>query len=147
MSMTYKNILVAVDETNESLIAFRRAVQVVLNNVGSKLYIVHVIDTRSFAFSEGYNFDMAEKITNNKKDLLDSYEKKAQQSGLVNIKKLIEYGTPKHVIARDIPQQEKIDLIICGVTGKGELARLFLGSVSEGILRNARCDVLVVRNS
>lgn len=145
--MTYKNILVAVDETNESLIAFRRAVQVVLNNVGSKLYIVHVIDTRSFAFSEGYNFDMAEKITNNKKDLLDSYEKKAQQSGLVNIKKLIEYGTPKHVIARDIPQQEKIDLIICGVTGKGELARLFLGSVSEGILRNARCDVLVVRNS
>lgn len=76
MSMTYKNILVAVDETNESLIAFRRAVQVVLNNVGSKLYIVHVIDTRSFAFSEGYNFDMAEKITNNKKDLLDSYEKK-----------------------------------------------------------------------
>ncbi|BAK16007.1 universal stress protein UspA [Solibacillus silvestris StLB046] len=147
MSMTYKNILVAVDETNESRIAFRRAVQVVLNNVGSKLYIVHVIDTRSFAFSEGYNFDMAEKITNNKKDLLDSYEKKAQQSGLVNIKKLIEYGTPKHVIARDIPQQEKIDLIICGVTGKGELARLFLGSVSEGILRNARCDVLVVRNS
>ena len=147
MSMTYKNILVAVDETNESLIAFRRAVQVVLNNVGSKLYIVHVIDTRSFAFSEGYNFDMAENITNNKKDLLDSYEKKAQQSGLVNIKKLIEYGTPKHVIARDIPQQEKIDLIICGVTGKGELARLFLGSVSEGILRNARCDVLVVRNS
>lgn len=145
--MTYKNILVAVDETNESRIAFRRAVQVVLNNVGSKLYIVHVIDTRSFAFSEGYNFDMAEKITNNKKDLLDSYEKKAQQSGLVNIKKLIEYGTPKHVIARDIPQQEKIDLIICGVTGKGELARLFLGSVSEGILRNARCDVLVVRNS
>ncbi len=147
MSMTYKNILVAVDETNESLIAFRRAVQVARGNVGSKLYIVHVIDTRSFAFSEGYNFDMAEKITNNKKDLLDSYEKKAQQSGLVNIKKLIEYGTPKHVIARDIPQQEEIDLIICGVTGKGELARLFLGSVSEGILRNARCDVLVVRNS
>lgn len=147
MSMTYKNILVAVDETNESLIAFRRAVQVARGNVGSKLYIVHVIDTCSFAFSEGYNFDMAEKITNNKKDLLDSYEKKAQQSGLVNIKKLIEYGTPKHVIARDIPQQEKIDLIICGVTGKGELARLFLGSVSEGILRNARCDVLVVRNS
>ena len=147
MSMTYKNILVAVDETNESLIAFRRAVQVARGNVGSKLYIVHVIDTRSFAFSEGYNFDMAEKFTNNKKDLLDSFEKKAQQSGFTNIKKIIEYGTPKHVIARDIPQQEEIDLIICGVTGKGEFARFFLGSVSEGILRNARCDVLVVRNT
>ena len=147
MSMTYKNILVAVDETNESRIAFRRAVQLAQDNVGSRLYIVHVIDTRSFAFSESYNFEMAEKFTNNKKDLLDSFEKKAQQAGFTNIKKIIEYGTPKHVIARDIPQQEEIDLIICGVTGKGELARFFLGSVSEGILRNARCDVLVVRNT
>lgn len=81
MSMTYKNILVAVDETNESLVAFRRAVQVALNNVGSRLYIVHVIDTRSFAFSESYNFEMMEKFTNNKKDLLDSLEKKRSSPG------------------------------------------------------------------
>lgn len=90
--MTYKNILVAVDETNESRIAFRRAVQLAQDNVGSRLYIVHVIDTRSFAFSEGYNFEMAEKFTNNKKDLLDSFEKKAQQAGFTNIKKLLSTG-------------------------------------------------------
>src|SRR5690606_27788660 len=120
MSMTYKNILVAVDESKESLIAFRRAVQVALNNVGSKLYIVHVIDTRSFAFSKGYNLEMAAKFTTNKNDLLDSFEKKAQLLWFTNIKKIIDYVTPKHVIEGDIPEQEKIDLIICGVTGKGE---------------------------
>ncbi|MGN7479292.1 universal stress protein [Solibacillus silvestris] len=146
MSMTYKNILVAVDQSKESMIAFRRAVQVALNNVGSRLYIVHVIDTRSFAFSEGYNFDSADKLANSRKDMLDEYEKIAQQSGVGQVGKIIEYGTPKHIIARDIPKQKQIDLIVCGVTGKGEVARLFLGSVSEGILRTARCDVLVARN-
>lgn len=146
MSMTYKRILVAVDETKESEIAFKRAVQVAQNNSGSMLYIVHIIDTRSFALSEGYNFELADKFTNNKKAMLDVYEMKAQQNGLINIIKILEYGTPKNIIAQNLAKQYEINLIICGVTGKGEVARLFLGSVSEGILRTAKCDVLVVRN-
>ena len=146
MSMTYKNILVAVDESNEAMIAFKRAVQVAINNVGSKLYIIHVIDTRSFAFSEGYNFDLADHYTKSKRDMLDRYEEIAVQLDFDRIYKIMEYGTPKYIIARDIPKQKQIDLIICGVTGKGEVARFFLGSVSEAIVRTAKCDVLVVRN-
>lgn len=146
MSMTYNKILVAVDDTKESRIAFKRAVQVARNNIGSMLYIVHVIDTHSFAFSEGYNVDLAEKFTNGKKELLDDYENIAQQQGFTRLIKIIEYGTPKQIIAKNIAKQYQIDLIICGITGKGEVARLFLGSVSEGILRTAKCDVLVVRN-
>ena len=146
MSMTYNKILVAVDDTKESRIAFKRAVQVARNNIDSMLYIVHVIDTHSFAFSEGYNVDLAEKFTNGKKELLDDYENIAQQQGFTRLIKIIEYGTPKQIIAKNIAKQYQIDLIICGITGKGEVARLFLGSVSEGILRTAKCDVLVVRN-
>ncbi len=144
--MTYKNILVAVDESSEAKIAFKRAVQVAINNVGSRLYIIHVIDTRSFAFSEGYNFDLADQYAKSKKDMLDGYEEIAVQLGYDSIYKIMEYGTPKEIIARDFPKQKQIDLIICGVTGKGELARFFLGSVSEAIVRTAKCDVLVVRN-
>lgn len=146
MSMTFKKILVAVDDTKESRMAFNRAVQVARNNIGSMLYIVHVIDTRSFAFSEGYNFDLANNFTDRKQEMLDDYERIAQQQGLTHIIKILEYGTPKQVIAKTIAKEYEIELIICGVTGKGEVARLFLGSVSEGILRTAKCDVLVVRN-
>lgn len=144
--MTYKSILVAVDESDEAMMAFKRAVQVAINNVGSKLYIIHVIDTRSFAFSEGYNFDLANQYAKSKKDMLDGYEEIAVQLGFDRTYKIMDYGTPKHIIARDIPNQKKIDLIICGATGKGEVARFFLGSVSEAIVRTAKCDVLVVRN-
>jgi nucleotide-binding universal stress UspA family protein len=37
-----------------------------------------------------------------------------------------------------------VDLIVVGSHGKGPMARMVLGSVSEGVLRRAECMVLVV---
>jgi nucleotide-binding universal stress UspA family protein len=39
---------------------------------------------------------------------------------------------------------EEVDLLICGSGGRGRLGRVMLGSVSTGVLRKARCPVLVV---
>ncbi|KAB5915090.1 universal stress protein, partial [Bifidobacterium adolescentis] len=38
-----------------------------------------------------------------------------------------------------------VDLIMLGATGLNAVERLFIGSVSEYVIRNATCDVLVVR--
>jgi nucleotide-binding universal stress UspA family protein len=95
---------------------------------------------------ETYSRDIAEQINDLASEMLDAYEKKALSAGVERVQTIIEYGSPKQVIARDIPKSKKIDLIICGVTGKGEVERFFLGSVSESIVRSAKCDVLVVRN-
>ncbi|MEL5941041.1 universal stress protein, partial [Tetragenococcus halophilus] len=38
-----------------------------------------------------------------------------------------------------------VDLIILGATGLNAVERLFIGSVSEYVTRNASCDVLIVR--
>ena len=146
MSLTYKNIIVAVDGSNESGIAFKRAIQVAINNKGSNLYIVHVIDTRMFAVYESYNREIAEQANDLASEMLDEYEQEALDAGVERVQKIIEYGSPKQIIAREIPKAKKIDLIICGVTGKGEVERFLLGSVSEAIARSAICDVLVVRN-
>ncbi len=146
MSMTYQNILVAVDGSNESMLAFKRAIQVAINNVNSKLYVVHVIDTRSFAFYESYNLNMADKASNHATEMLNAHISMAKDAGVENVEMVIEYGAPRQIIARDLPKVKKIDLIVCGVTGKGEVERLLLGSVSEAIVRSAKCDVLVVRN-
>jgi nucleotide-binding universal stress UspA family protein len=40
---------------------------------------------------------------------------------------------------------EHADLIVVGTHGRGTVGRLFLGSVSEHVVRNARCPVMVVR--
>lgn len=39
---------------------------------------------------------------------------------------------------------EEVDLLICGSRGHGRLGRVMLGSVSAGVLRKARCPVLVI---
>ncbi|MNG34045.1 putative universal stress protein [compost metagenome] len=39
----------------------------------------------------------------------------------------------------------KIDLIICGATGLNAVESFLIGSVSEHIIRYAKCDVIVVR--
>jgi nucleotide-binding universal stress UspA family protein len=37
------------------------------------------------------------------------------------------------------------DLVVVGARGRGGVARLLLGSVSEKVLRDARCPVLIVK--
>lgn len=146
MSMTYRNILVAVDGSNESMLAFKRAIQVAINNANSKLYVVHVIDTRSFAFYETYNMNMADKASDLAIEMLTSHIDMAKQAGVQQVEMILEYGAPRQIIAKALPKVKKIDLIICGVTGKGEVERFLMGSISEAVVRTAKCDVLVVRN-
>lgn len=53
-------------------------------------------------------------------------------------------GAPAPTIVRDA-ETYGCDLIVVGARGLGTLARLALGSVSEAILRQASCPVLIVR--
>ena len=39
---------------------------------------------------------------------------------------------------------EEVDLLVCGSRGRGPVGRVVLGSVAAGVLRKARCPVIVV---
>jgi nucleotide-binding universal stress UspA family protein len=56
----------------------------------------------------------------------------------------VQTGRPTDVIVRE-SQESDSDLVVVGARGLGALERLLLGSVSEFVLRHARCPVLVVR--
>lgn len=56
----------------------------------------------------------------------------------------IEIGDPGGVICA-VAEEITADVVVVGSHGKGVLKRVFLGSVSEHVLRNAPCPVLVVR--
>ena len=49
------------------------------------------------------------------------------------------------MISRDLLKRLNADLIICGATGLNAVERFLIGSVSENIVRSAKCDVLVIR--
>ena len=53
-------------------------------------------------------------------------------------------GTPADVILRDI-EHRGTDLLVVGARGAGAASRALLGSVSEAVLHQAVCPVLIVR--
>ncbi|MEC1714921.1 universal stress protein [Schinkia azotoformans] len=145
MSLTYKNILIAIDGSKEAEKAFKKALAIAKIN-DAKLFITHVIDTRSYATVEAYDRTIAERAEEFANDLLESHKKEAIEAGLTNVETILEYGSPKVKIAKDIAPKHNVDLIVCGATGLNAVERFFMGSVSEHITRYAKCNVLVVRS-
>ncbi len=144
MALTYKNIVVAVDGSKEAEYAFKKAIAVANRNE-STLNLVNIIDTRSFAAIEAYDRSVQERAQEFAEELLAGYKKEAEAAGVKNVNVLIEYGSPKTIITKDVSKKVDADLIICGATGLNAVERFLIGSVSESIVRSANCDVLVVR--
>jgi nucleotide-binding universal stress UspA family protein len=146
MEFEYKIIVVAVDGSKASKLAFDKALDIAQRNK-AKLILSHVVDTRTFATVEAYDRTLALRSEKYAKELLDDYKQRAQSVGIDDVELDIEYGSPKIKIAKDVAPTYKADLIICGATGLNAVERFLIGSVSESITRFATCDVLVVRGA
>jgi nucleotide-binding universal stress UspA family protein len=144
MLQQYQRIMVAVDGSSESELAFKKAVNVAQRN-NSELVLAHVIDTRAFQTVSSFDGMLAEQATEMAKQTLKDYEDYARKNQVNAVKTVIEYGSPKPIIAKQIPEENQIDLIMIGATGLNAVERIFIGSVSEYVIRHASCDVLVVR--
>ncbi|ALC84720.1 MULTISPECIES: universal stress protein [Bacillaceae] len=144
MTLKYKQILVAVDGSKEAELAFKKSVSIAARN-NATLNLINIIDTRSFAAIEAYDRSIAERAQVFAEELLDGYKKEALAGGVANVNIIVEYGSPKTMISKDIANKVEADLIICGATGLNTVERFLIGSVSEYIVRSSKCDVLVVR--
>jgi universal stress protein A len=59
-------------------------------------------------------------------------------------RKIVRFGHPEQEIIK-AAKEEGADLIVMGTHGRKGVARALLGSVAEGVLRNAPCPVTVFR--
>lgn len=144
MALTYNEILVAVDGSKEAELAFKKSVGIAARN-NATLHLVNIIDTRSFAAIEAYDRSIAERAQKFAEELLDGYKKEAEKHGVEKVHVMVEYGSPKTMISKDLATKVNADLIIVGATGLNAVERFLIGSVSENIVRTSKCDVLVVR--
>jgi nucleotide-binding universal stress UspA family protein len=144
MTLKYKQILVAVDGSKEAELAYKKSVSIAARN-NATLNLINIIDTRSFAAIEAYDRSIAERAQVFAENLLEVYKKEAIAGGVKNVNVIVEYGSPKTMISKDISKKIEADLIICGATGLNAVERFLIGSVSEYIVRSSSCDVLVVR--
>lgn len=145
MLQRYQNIMVAVDGSHEAELAFEKGVNVALRN-NSRLTIAHVIDTRALQSVSTFDAEVYEELQADAKKLMDEYAQKAKEAGVTDVVTIVEIGNPKTLLATDIPDEQKVDLIMVGATGLNAFERLLVGSSSEYILRHAKVDLLVVRD-
>ncbi|SHF79099.1 universal stress protein [Ornithinibacillus halophilus] len=144
MEFEYKNIVVAIDGSEASEKAYKKALTITKRN-NARLILAHVVDSRTFATAEAYDRTLGERAEKYAQELVDNYVKTAKEAGVDDVVRCIEYGSPKVKIAKDIANNFDADLIICGATGMNAVERFLIGSVSESITRYATCDVLVIR--
>uniref|UniRef100_UPI00359CA02D universal stress protein n=1 Tax=Enterococcus faecalis TaxID=1351 RepID=UPI00359CA02D len=146
MLQQYQKIMVAIDGSDESDLAFTKAINVAKRNE-AELLLAHVIDTRAFQSVTALEVTLPEEAADMAKETLESYRKRAIDMGQSKVSSVLAYGSPKNIIAKELPPKYNIDLIMLGATGLNAVERLFIGSVSESVIRNANCDVLVVRTN
>ncbi|MGG1574031.1 universal stress protein [Fictibacillus sp. NRS-1165] len=143
----YEKILVGVDGSESSEVAFYRAIEIT-KEYHAQLLIVHISEERIPAAPMDSGTVDIEKGSgkNHGGTLLEDYEQKARKLGLKHVKTLSNYGSPKTEIL-SFASMHDADLIVCGATGLNAMERIFIGSVSQYITRHATCDVLIARNS
>ena len=146
MTANYHRILVPMDGSKESEAALTRAIELTLDTGDEGiLSILNVIDTRAFQNVASFDDTMVEAVSDETRKSLEKYKAQAIEAGVKNVDYLIEYGSPKQLIAKDVPNEVNADLIVIGATGLNAVERLVIGSVTEFVTRSAKVDVLVVR--
>lgn len=147
--MVYKNVMVDINESKESIKAAERAINIA-KMYDSNLYAVTVFDIpdiqRLMPQDDTFNLINLEDYIQQIKNRLSQISEDAKDRK-VKIKTMVldENLRPEHSILY-FAKEKAIDLIIVG-KGKGldkNVRDLLLGSTALSIAKSAHCDVLLV---
>ncbi len=139
------NILIAIDLSSASQKILDKAKTLALA-LHAKVCLLHVIEGEPDFLDEepdliNSSVQGQQEFPQEHKDLQKEVDG-LRQSG-IETKGLLSQGTVVDVILQKSKQLE-IDIIIVGTHGHGGVHHMIFGSVSEGVLRNTSCPVLVI---
>ncbi len=144
--ISLKKILCPIDHSDCSKEALKYAVTFAMKDE-AKLYLLHVIDIRSFDESlDTMTRQMPddETIKQLKTKLFECVPEEIRND--MQVEALVVQGIPFAEII-SIAKKNKVDMIVMGTHGRTGLAHIMIGSVSEKVVRKAHCPVLTVRQS
>jgi len=143
--MSLKKILIAVDDSPHSRRARVIGIEVA-NAVEAEIAFVYVFDaTATPAGAWGFAADRISAMSQLEgKRLLDKFLEglPKQPSPKSEVREFLESGNPAETIVR-VAKKWDADLIVMGSRGRGKMKGILLGSVSQDVLCNAPCPVLV----
>ena len=133
------NILVPVDFSDVTPRVVKAAAQLA-KPFGSKLILLHVAESAVPALPTGSV--SAAAAPGAVSGQLGQLQHLVESLGLESVTVELT-GPPMNQIMTQA-ETRRVDLIVLGTHGRGPLYHLFAGGVLDGILRRARCPVLVV---
>jgi nucleotide-binding universal stress UspA family protein len=145
-------ILLAIDDSEHSHAASRELVERMRPD-GTTVHVLHVLELDrmippAFDFARGadYGADIAAHVRQSREAaaaLVGSVAEQLQAAGFVTTTTVTE-GDPRRTIVT-YAAELGCECIVMGSHGRRGVDRLFMGSVSETVVRNAHCSVYVVR--
>ena len=135
-------LLLATDLADASASATDEAFDLA-GRLGARLLVVSVIDPGSLKLPGGRFRARVDQVRERREQLAQALVARGREEG-VDVSFLVWTGDPGDVIV-EAAQAEHADMVLVGSHGRGPVGRLLLGSVSEFVVRNAPCPVLVVR--
>ena len=141
--MNIKRIVAATDFSEASVVAVETALNLAMES-NAILYLLHVLELPSgvdpmVGLVKPPLGDWREDAMRALEQLIpENWEEDRE------VQKVIVMGTATAEIAR-FAEQKAADMIVMGTHGRRGFARLLMGSTAEALLRQAPCQVLVVK--
>ncbi len=138
----FKNILVATDGSEYSLMAVKYAIKLAKEN-NAKLTAIYVANIRGeFGLLRAVTKGMDKIIEEEAMKILTNVKNMAKEEG-VNVELVFRKGVPSNEILK-VADEIKADLIVLGSRGLSGIEKILVGSVTERVIANAKCPVLVI---
>ncbi len=137
-----RRVLLGTDLSPTSLLATDRAFDLA-QRLGADLLVVSVIDPSDLRQQAGRTGGRWDEVRDRRQAAAQELVARGRAMG-VAVSFLVWTGDPGESIV-SAAEAESVDLVVVGTHGRGTIGRLLLGSVSDHVVRNAPCPVLVVR--
>lgn len=136
-----RRILVPVDGSESSDRAIEHAIEMA-EVCGAKIDFLYVANINQLAINACLSDAILEAVTKAGNVILDRAIEKVPDG--TEAEAFSETGSPAVVIL-DFAMTENVDMIVMGSRGLGVVKGVLLGSVSQYIVEQAKCPVLVVK--
>lgn len=145
MANVYKKIFAALDGSEMQVEVARKAMVLAAENE-AELCFGHVVDAVPV---EATGIDMGELCREVQErfesQLADVLEEARSNPSIPRVTVKVDAGQITDTLHHKLIEPYGADLVLCGERGLSKVAYVFVGSVSTYLIRNLRCDVLVVK--
>lgn len=147
MPKQYKRVFAALDGGKTQNHVAERAIELAATEK-AELVFGHVVDSVPYE-AAGTDFaaladEMRVKLEESIAPMLEAAR---SNPDIPSVRVIVKAGRITETLTEQIIEPYDPDLVICGERGLSNIKYVFVGSVSTYLIRNLRCDILVVKDN